>query len=297
MVSLDKEIKILSTIFILITVFERSHRYIGKEVIKMKKYVIIMMIMIGVIISSTTVYANDNGTDNEVYMPTWMKPNSVIFYDYNLNCKIIEGGQLEYRDIVGRDDIETIGYKDYSTEMIATPNTKVVYDEHGFIQNIYNLVPGTTNEYQLSIVSKARVKSGIMKAGESIEYGEYYNYDTGKKQKCKLRRSADGKKITGTGRITYYTGEYGEAGTHKLVAYDCATKIEKDDVKGGTEVVAENTYAKKTQKYKKNDVGSLPKAILDIWSNSKTNPIKDITTSGKVDNVYSGKITHAAVNY
>lgn len=42
MVSLDKEIKILSTIFILITVFERSHRYIGKEVIKMKKYVIII---------------------------------------------------------------------------------------------------------------------------------------------------------------------------------------------------------------------------------------------------------------
>ena len=38
----DKEIKILSTIFILITVFERSHRYIGKEVIKMKKYVIII---------------------------------------------------------------------------------------------------------------------------------------------------------------------------------------------------------------------------------------------------------------
>ena len=36
-------------------------------------------------------------------------------------------------------------------------------------------------------------------------------------------------------------------------------------------------------------MGSLPKAILDTWSNSKTNPIKDITTSGKVDKVI---ITH-----
>ena len=70
-----------------------------------------------------------------------------------------------------------------------------------------------------------------------------------------------------------------------------------DDVKGGTEITATNTYANKTQKYKKYDVGLLPKAILDIWSDSTHNPIKKITTSGKVDNVYSGKIKHSATMY
>ncbi len=263
----------------------------------MKKRVLTMLIIASVLASSTVVYAGDSSVENESYMPTWMQPNSVIIYDDELNYEVIEGGKLEDQEMTNRADIKAVGESDYSDEMLAEPNTKVVYDQHGFIQNVYKLVPGTKDVYQLSVPSKARVKSGILKAGESITYGQYYNYDTGKNQKCVLKCSANGKKITGTGRITYYTGEYGEAGKRKLVSGDCATKMNYDDVKGGTEITAENTYAKKSHTYQKYDVGSLPKAILDIWSSSKTNPIKYITTNGNIDNVYSGKISHDAVQY
>ena len=218
-------------------------------------------------------------------------------YDGDLNCTVIKGGELEPENIAGREDIALIGFESHDEEMLASPNSKVEYDAHGFIQNIYYLVPGTTDEYQLSSPVQARKGSGVMAAGTSYTYGSYTNYDTGKTQSCKLTRSKDGSTMTGTGRITYFTGEYGEAGTHKLVAYDCATKMNYDDVKGGTEVTAKNTYANKSKTYKKYDVGSLPNAILDIWSSSSVNPIKDITTSGKVDNVYSGYISHKVVLY
>ena len=32
---------------------------------------------------------------------------------------------------------------------VYMPNTKVEYDLHGFIQNVYYLTPGTTDSYQL----------------------------------------------------------------------------------------------------------------------------------------------------
>lgn len=244
-----------------------------------------------------TAYAGNSVSEDEVYVPTWMEAGSVIVYDEDLNCTVVEGGELDAGDIEGRDDIAAVGFESRSEEMLATPNTKVEYDSHGFIQNVYHLVPGTVDEYQLSGPSKARKGSGVMDAGTSHTYGSYMNYDTGKTQSCKLTRSKDGKTMTGTGRITYFTGEYGEAGSHKLVAYDCATKMDYDDVKGGTEVTAKNTYADKSQTYAKYDVGSLPKAILDIWSDGSVNPIKDITTNGKVDNVYSGRISHKVVLY
>lgn len=242
-------------------------------------------------------YADSPAGEEEVYMPTWMEAGSVIVYDEDLNCTIVEGGELDAGDIARRDDIAEVGLKSRDEEMLASPNTKVEYDSHGFNQNVYYLVPGTEDEYQLSGAFRARKGSGVMAAGTSYTYGSYKNYDTGKTQSCKLTRSKDGKTMTGTGRITYYTGENGEAGSHKLVAYDCATKMDYDDVKGGTVVTAKNTYANKSQKYKKYDVGSLPAAILDIWSSSNVNPIKDITTRGNIDNVYSGHISHDVVLY
>lgn len=38
----------------------------------------------------------------------------------------------------------------HEEDMLAKPYTKVEYDLHGFIQNVYYRVPGTTDQYQLS---------------------------------------------------------------------------------------------------------------------------------------------------
>lgn len=227
------------------------------------------------------------------YVPLWMQPNTVIVYDDQMDYDIIQGGELTEADIVGREDIAAVGLTSNSPDMLASPNIKVEYDHHGFIQNIYYPSSSRNGEYQLSNPARPYVGSGIMDAGTTYTYPDtYYNYDTGKSQHCTLTRSADGKTMTGVGRITFFTGSKGEGGTHTLQAYDCATKMYKDDVAAGTVITATNTVTGESQKYYKYDVGGMPGAILDIWSNSTTNPITDITTSGKIDNVYSATIKH-----
>ena len=72
------------------------------------------------------------------YYPQWMQPHTYIVYDENCVPTIIEGGELTPEDLVGRDDIISIGF-DHSIK--AEPNTKAEYDLHGFIQNIYYLWP------------------------------------------------------------------------------------------------------------------------------------------------------------
>ncbi len=78
---------------------------------------------------------------------------------------------------------------------------------------------------------------------------------------------------------------------------DCATKRYVDDVKAGTPVIATNTINGKSHTYYKYDVGGLPTAILDIWSDDTINPITKISTNGRVDNVYSGTIRHYVIPY
>lgn len=99
-------------------------------------------------------YSEPQGTDGageeRVYVPLWMKPYSVIIYDENLNYTVVQGGELTPEEIAQSEEIAVIGYEDHSDDMLAYPNIKAEYDLHGFIQNIYYRVPGTTDQYQLS---------------------------------------------------------------------------------------------------------------------------------------------------
>ena len=79
-----------------------------------------------------------------VYIPAWMEDYSVVYYDEDLNRTIERGGDLTEEEIAGREDIDPDLM--YGT-LIAEPNTKVEYDLHGFIQNIYYL--NEDGEYQL----------------------------------------------------------------------------------------------------------------------------------------------------
>lgn len=264
---------------------------------KTKKLVAFVLALIMLCSCSVVAFANTNENDVE-YIPLWMEPNSVIIYDANGNPTVIEGEYLSAEDIVGRDDIAAVGLTDNSPDMIVTPNTKVEYDMHGFIQNIYYLTPGTTNQYQLSNPMRSRIGSGIMSVGTYTYPRSYYNYDTGSNQYCTLTRtSGTPGRITGVGRITFYVGTYGEGGAHRLEEDDCATKMNYADVKAGTAVTATNTKNGKSHVYYKYDVGSMPTAILDIWSDSTINPITKISTNGIIDNVYSGTISLSATPY
>lgn len=232
---------------------------------------------------------NSDKTQGNIYIPLWMQPNTVIVYNASLRYEISQGGELTADDIIGRDDISVMGLTSTEQEMIAQPNIKVEYDLHGFIQNIYYPDPFNPRSYQLSNPVKSKVTNKILDDGESVTYGSYINYDySGRKDSCTLKRI--GNTITGTGRITFFTGTTGSAGT-TLKAYDCATQMDYCNVKSGTSVTATNIFKNKKQTYKKYDVGSLPSAILDIWSDSTVNPITDITNNGTVDNVYTAAIS------
>ena len=79
-----------------------------------------------------------------VYIPAWMEDYSVVYYDEDLNRTIERGGDLTEEEIAGREDIDPEQMYGY---YIAEPNTKVEYDLHGCIQNIYYL--NEDGEYQL----------------------------------------------------------------------------------------------------------------------------------------------------
>ena len=81
-----------------------------------------------------------------VYIPMWMQDYSVVYYDAHLNRTIAEGGDLTEEEINSREDIRAVGM--YGDEL-AEPDTKVEYDLHGFIQNVYYKTDDGTG-YQLA---------------------------------------------------------------------------------------------------------------------------------------------------
>lgn len=71
-----------------------------------------------------------------VYVPLWMEEYSVVYYDANLNRTIETGRDLTEEEIASRHDIDpSMMYG----SVLAEPNTKVEYDLHGFLQNVYYL--------------------------------------------------------------------------------------------------------------------------------------------------------------
>ena len=68
-----------------------------------------------------------------VYVPMWMQDYSVVYYDAHLNRTVESGGDLTEEEINSREDIDP----EIMYTIPAEPNTKVEYDLHGFIQNIY----------------------------------------------------------------------------------------------------------------------------------------------------------------
>ena len=241
--------------------------------------------------------ASVSKTLKDIYIPLWMQPDTVIIYDENVNYTIIKGGELSEDEIAGREDIAVIGLINTEPGFIAEPNTKIEYDKYGFHQNTYYLWPGAKNDYRLSPPSLKRNGTGYLAMNTTTgNYGLYMNHDTKQNQYNNLSRLSNNT-ITGTGKITYYYGVTGDQ-SNALKKYDCATRKYDCDVPGGTAVTATNKYTSpnKSQTYYKWDCGGLSSAILDIWcgtssGNTSNQAIRDISTNGDLENVYSGHIT------
>lgn len=256
----------------------------------MKKKVISLLLSVSILAitsSYSTVFAAINNN-----VPATMQPNTILVFNSDLTYDIVQGGELTQAQLSGEDsNIDLAGID--STTLEAQPGIKVTYDQHGVISNVY--YPSATNdgEYQLNNPKAPKKGTGWLSPGRSTgNYGAYTNYDYSTTWYNKLYNSTNNI-VTGTGRITYFSGAIGDHDNY-LKLYDCATKMYVDDVSSGTKVTASNTYKGKTQYFYKQSCGSLPSAILDIWTDGKNYPIKDITTGGTIDNVYSAQITHVA---
>ena len=88
-----------------------------------------------------------------VYIPTWMQDYSVVYYDAHLNRTVESGGDLTEEEINSREDIDPV---QMYGDVLAEPNTKVEYDLHGFIQNIYYL--GGDGKYYLDPATAAAMQ-------------------------------------------------------------------------------------------------------------------------------------------
>ena len=81
-----------------------------------------------------------------VYVPMWMEEYSVVYYDADLNRTIETGRDLTEEEVASREDIDpSMMYG----SVLAEPNTKVEYDLHGFLQNVYYLADDGVS-YQLA---------------------------------------------------------------------------------------------------------------------------------------------------
>lgn len=99
--------------------------------------------------NSTLPPADTNISLEPTPLPLWMQNNSVVYYDGTLQRTIGQGGDLTEDEIASRQDIQTIGM--YSDTILVEPCTKVEYDLHGFLQNVYYL--NGFGEYQLAPLS------------------------------------------------------------------------------------------------------------------------------------------------
>ena len=96
----------------------------------MKKAV---MLLAAALMLALTACGRREDTGKVVYIPLWMEPYSVVYYDAHLNRTVESGGDLTEEEINSREDI----FPEEMYTIAAEPNTKVEYDLHGFIQNIY----------------------------------------------------------------------------------------------------------------------------------------------------------------
>ena len=81
-----------------------------------------------------------------------MQNNTILIVDGEGACVIQEGGPLTASEVERRPDVD-LRELDFATahqKWILEPNTKIEYDLHGFLNNIYYEVPGTPGTYQLS---------------------------------------------------------------------------------------------------------------------------------------------------
>ncbi|MEK5645923.1 hypothetical protein BK138_34070 [Paenibacillus rhizosphaerae] len=131
------------------------------------------------------------------------------------------------------------------------PGMKVIYDGEGYLKDI--IYP----EDQTTVGVQSALPQGTRKAPGTYTYGAHNN-------SIVITGTSTGK-VQGTGRGTNFTDTYGDHGNYVLKKGDCATKGEIDNPRYDTLISVRNLDNDYVYSFQKEDNGSLPDAVVDIW--------------------------------
>jgi hypothetical protein len=249
------------------------------------------------------VKANEDPIKNEI--PTKMEPGAIITYNLNLEPTItsfvskpdessaspqsIKDSQKlnnqEFVDKEGRaaedaffasakESVKDLPVVDIGYSLLPTPvpGMKVMYGSDGLINRIWVEEGATTDNDSSTIQSttSSTIPTTTVAYPGRLSTG---SYDYGTSQNVTITTSS----VTGQGRFTVFrngvggSGDTGSSGK-VLATGDIATKRQIDNPTHNTAITARALDTDVVKTVYKNDIGSLPDAVMDIyfwdWTNS-----------------------------
>lgn len=245
------------------------------------KKILSVVVVSSMIFSCMNIYATNDKDSPSI--PEEMKPSTIITYDEDLSYdietvapikrnNINDSSKNKYEEIVDKDgraaedefvsrildEGKDLPHYEYETVLPKPfPGMKVIYGTDGGINHILN--PDGTEV----MVTAKKSFPGVGERGSIGEhtYGAHDNTITISKDH-----------VYGEGRFTVFragvggSNDEGRGSSGKILGTgDVATKWEFDNPYHNTEIEARATDTDIKKKVYKNDIGSLPDAVLDIY--------------------------------
>lgn len=251
------------------------------------KITTVLSVAVGVcVLSSSAFAANVQDIINSSSIPKNFTPNSVIEYTSANNWKVVDQGNTYSSTNIDETDnnvsipsssssvlsledenklVEQIHKEaeNLPTYVIELPTPvdgmRITYDNWGNVDEIYL----KDNNGSYSTITKA-LPQGTRKEAGIYTYGSVVSNNVGyTTNKITIVGSTTGH-VLGEGDFTVFTDTMGDHGNN-LKRGDCATKGDTDNPRYGTQIQTRNMTNNIANIFTKNDNGSLPNAVLDIW--------------------------------
>ncbi|MDR1412996.1 MAG: hypothetical protein LBJ07_03620 [Actinomycetes bacterium] len=268
----------------------------------MKKTIIFFLVMVCIssLACAGIAEALGSGAQRAVeQIPRYMQPGTEIIYNADLTYSIVSGGDsmtacpiYEYQDLDSGVGIGGTG------EVSPIPGAKVEYDNEGFIQNI--LYPDPTGVFGYSIAPRQAIVFDSLGLLEEEPSQPKSNADYtkilgpwGAHSNTIYKLKSNGS-FVGVGRFTWFTDKIGDH-NNTLKLGDCAVKMSSAyKVATGKAIKGKNDSNGKSHTFLKEDVGSMPDAVLDIWGSSgSSNGLTKWLGAAANANVNNASYTHA----
>ncbi|QPR69691.1 hypothetical protein I6G82_08950 [Lysinibacillus macroides] len=266
---------------------------------KYSKILTLSVLTVGLLFPTTVGAAdiqNNKISDLKNKIPVKMDPGTILKYDQYIN-PLIEHNDVDVQNLnqfsANSDEEVDIEGRAAEDEFFASvseeakrlglptvdlgydlpnpePGLVVIYGTDGLINRYYNELEVDANQKEEKISPLAGIPTTTVPYPGRLAPG-VYNYGTN--QVITITPGA----VTGEGRFTVYRAGVGGSGSvgssgKTLTAGDVATKRQVDNPKHNTAISARALNTNVVKTVFKNDIGTMPSAVLDVyfwgWNNS-----------------------------